>query len=86
MRAVHIEIVNSLTADSFINAFRRFIARRDKPDHIYSDNGSNIVGANRILRESVDELNQESLDQFCCQQAVKWTFNPLTASHMGGAW
>ena len=86
MRAAHIEIANSLTADSFINALRRFIARRGKPDHIYSDNGSNFVGANRISRESLDELNQESLNQFCCQQEIKWTFNPPTASHMGGAW
>ena len=86
MRAVHIEIANSLTADSFINALRRFIARRGKPDHIYSDNGSNFVGANCILRESLDELNQKSLNQFCCQQEIKWTFNPPTASHMGGAW
>ena len=66
MRAVHIEIANFLTADSFINALCRFIARKGKPDHIYSDNGSNFVGANRILRESLNELNQESLNQFCC--------------------
>ena len=45
MRAVHIKIANSLTADSFINALHHLIARRGKPDHIYSDNGSNVVGA-----------------------------------------
>ena len=81
---MHIEIANSLTADSFINALRCFIARRGKPDHNYSDNGSNCVGANRILRENLDELNQESLNQFCCQQEIKWTFNSPMASHMGG--
>ena len=85
MRAVYIEIANSLIADSFINALSRFIARRRKPDHIYSDNGSNFVEANHILRESLDELNQESLNQFCCQQAIKRTFNAPTASHMGRA-
>ena len=57
MIAVRIEIANSLTADSFINTPCRFIARRGKPDHIYSENGSNFVGANRILRESLNELN-----------------------------
>ena len=71
MRAVHIEIANSLTADSFINALRRFIARRGKRDHFYSENGSNFVGANRPLREYLDELNQESLIQFCWQQEIK---------------
>ena len=62
MRAVHIEIANSLTADSFINTLRRFINRRGKLDHIHSDNGSNFIGANRILRESQDELNNEPLN------------------------
>ena len=70
MRAVHIEIANFLTADSFINAPRRFIARRGKPDHIYCDNGLNFVGAHCIQRESLDELNQTSLNQFYCQQAI----------------
>ena len=34
MRAVHIEIANSLTADSFFNALRRFTACRGKPNCI----------------------------------------------------
>ena len=86
MRAVHIEIANSLTADSFINTLRRFIARRGKPDHIYSDNGSNFVGANRIMCESLDELNQESFNQFVLSASqIKWKFNPPKASHMGVA-
>ena len=38
------------------------------------------------MRESLDKLNHESLNQFRCQQAIKWTFNSPTASHMGGAW
>ena len=38
------------------------------------------------MRESLDELNEKSLNQFCCQQEIKWIFNPPTASHMSGAW
>ena len=86
MRAVHIEIANSLTADSFINALRRFTARRGKPNCIFSDNGTNFVGAGRILRESLEELNKGRIDRYCCQQNIKWVFMPPSASHMGGAW
>ena len=38
-RACHLEPCPALTKDSFINAFRRFIARRGQPHYIGSDNG-----------------------------------------------
>ncbi|GFV92970.1 hypothetical protein TNCV_1693631 [Trichonephila clavipes] len=48
-KAAHIEAVGDLTTDSFIAALRRFSARRGAPRHIYSDNGTNFVGARRNL-------------------------------------
>ena len=39
IRAVHIEVGNNLDTDSFVNALRRFVARRGQPDEIRSDNG-----------------------------------------------
>ncbi|GFS99159.1 hypothetical protein TNCV_822701 [Trichonephila clavipes] len=50
-KSVHIEAVGDLTTDSFIAALRRFSARRGAPRHIYSDNGTNFVGARRKLDE-----------------------------------
>ena len=41
--AVHIEIIHSMDTESFINALRRFIARRGKPEKIQSNNGGNFV-------------------------------------------
>jgi hypothetical protein len=65
---------------------RRFIARRGKPSIIYSDNGTNFVGANRELRESLTEWNQEKIANMLSQQEIKWVFNPPAAPHMGGVW
>ena len=45
-RAVHVETVNSLTTD----ALRRFIAVRGSVEFIRSDNGSNMIGAERELK------------------------------------
>ena len=56
-RAVHIEIAHSLDTDSFINAMRRFIARRGQPQEIRSDNGSNFAGGEKELREAVSHWN-----------------------------
>ncbi|GFU12127.1 integrase catalytic domain-containing protein [Trichonephila clavipes] len=50
-KVVHIEAVGDLTTDSFIAALRRFSARRGALRHIYSDNGTNFVGARRKLDE-----------------------------------
>ena len=44
-RAVHTEIANSLDTSSFINALRRFVARRGNVRQLRSDNGSNFIGS-----------------------------------------
>ena len=86
MRAVHNEIAHSLDTDSFIIALRRFIARGGMPQHIFGDNGTNFVSAAKVLRHHLQLLNQQKIQQFCLQQGIDWTFNPPTASHMGGSW
>ena len=86
VRAVHLEVAHSLDTDAFINSLRRFIARRGKPQIIMSDNGTNFVGGERELRESLDDLNQRRVSDFLLQRGISWQFNPPAASHMGGVW
>ncbi|XP_071490098.1 uncharacterized protein [Diadema antillarum] len=85
-RAVHVEVAHSLDTDSFVNALRRFIARRGKPEKIVSDNGTNFRGAERELRESLQSLNQSKVNNYLLDQGIHWFFNTPTASHMGGVW
>ena len=86
IRAVHIEIVHSMDTESFINALRRFIARRGRPEEIRSDNGGNFVKGEKELRKALEEWNQNQIHEFLLQQEIKWTFNPPAASHHGGVW
>ena len=86
-RAIHIEKLHSLDSDSFINALRRFIARRGPPVLIRSDNGTNFVGGHRELQEAVDQWNTNAkAKDFLLQKNIRWAFNPPAASHMGGVW
>ena len=85
-RAIHLEIADSLSTDSFINALRRFIARRGEVRTMKSDRGTNLVGAERELRECVDNWNVEQLVEAMRQRNIQWTFNPPSASHFGGIW
>ena len=52
-----------LSTDSFINALRRFFARRGKVSLFYSDNGTNLVESCRELGEAIDQWNSDSLNK-----------------------
>lgn len=85
-RAVHLEVANSLDTDACINVLRRFICRRGQVSHIQSDNGTNFIGTERELRESLAGLNQARIEGMLRQRGIKWSFNPPAGSHFGGVW
>ena len=62
--AVHIEVTNSLDADSFILALRRFMARRGTLRSIWSDNGTNFVGAKNELQRALKEIKHDKINSF----------------------
>ena len=51
-RVVHIEVTFSFDTDSLILALRRLTARRGNVRSIYSNNGTNFIGAERELRKA----------------------------------
>ena len=84
-RAVHCEVLHSLTTDSYINAYRRFISRRGKVDKLVLDQGTNLRGADRELAKSIAEWNQSQLGQQFAQVGTEFKFLPPKASHQAGA-
>lgn len=89
-KAVHIEVVSDLTTETFLAALRRFLARRGKPARIFSDNGTNFIGANNELKElytlfqSDDHI--ENVTSYCTEQNIKFKFIPPSAPFFGGLW
>ncbi|XP_062704139.1 uncharacterized protein LOC134286530 [Aedes albopictus] len=81
IRAVHVEVAHNLTTDSCMKCIRRFVCRRGAPAEIYSDNGTNFLGAARLLKEQVEQLAVTFTGT-----TTKWVFNPPGTPHMGGAW
>ncbi|XP_075150659.1 uncharacterized protein LOC142224757 [Haematobia irritans] len=86
VRAIHIEVAHSLYTDSCILAIRNFISRRGIPREFYSDNGTNFIGAERELRQSLAEVDKDAFVRAFTSATCKWNFNPPAAPHMGGAW
>ena len=86
-RAIHLELADSLEADDFIMVLRCFISRRGKPKEMYSDNGTNFVGASHELQDSLQDLNEnDSLHSYLLKSTITWHFIPPQAPHFGGAW
>ncbi|XP_053691610.1 uncharacterized protein LOC128740123 [Sabethes cyaneus] len=85
IRAIHLEIVFSLTTDSCKKAIRRFISCRGAPQEIYTDNGTNFVGASKELESEIRQINV-TMSSTLTDANTKWRFNPPSAPHMGGCW
>lgn len=83
---MHIEIAHSLSTDSFLMTLRNFIARRGIPAEMYSDNGTNFRGADRLLKEELKSIDNDHVVRELATKCISWKFNPPAAPHMGGAW
>ncbi|XP_018343350.1 PREDICTED: uncharacterized protein LOC108749269 [Trachymyrmex septentrionalis] len=81
-RAVHLELVTSLSTVAFIDALRRFISRRGRPSIIYSDNGKNFVGLDNLLKL----VDWQKVEKFGTINKIQWRFNPPSAAWWGGWW
>ena len=57
VRAVHLELVDSLSLDDFMLAFRRFAARRGVPSVVYCDNAKTFHAAETLLQNYLGRLS-----------------------------
>jgi hypothetical protein len=86
-KAIHLEAVSDMSTEAFIAALKRFTARRGRCAEIYSDCGSNFVGADKepkyLLRSS---HHNSTVTHYLADKGIKWNFNPPAAPHQGGLW
>jgi hypothetical protein len=89
-KAIHMEHVSDLSTECFLQALRRFFARRGRSAEIYSDNGTNFVGAKNKIKELFTLLcsyqHKEQVINECCREGIQWSFIPPGAPHFGGLW
>ncbi|XP_067939825.1 uncharacterized protein [Watersipora subatra] len=71
-RAVHLEVLS-------------FLAIRGPVSVLYSDNGTNFVGASNEFGKTVKELSEPRIKYLSTKQC-SFSFSTPTASHMGGTW
>lgn len=66
------------------------IGRRGKPTLIWSDHGTNFIGANREIMELFSFLERQktrgTISEFCSSQSITWKLIPEHSPHFGGIW
>ncbi|XP_063358857.1 uncharacterized protein LOC134648296 [Cydia amplana] len=77
-KAVHLEVVSTLSTDGFIAALRRFVSRRGRCNVIHSDCGTNFVGASSQLAACIERASHA--------ERITFKRNPPSAPHFGGIW
>ncbi|XP_058817361.1 uncharacterized protein LOC131680666 [Topomyia yanbarensis] len=80
-RAIHLEVVHSLSMESCIMAVQRFVSRRGMPREFWSDNATCFQGTSNKL----DMHNKMMAEKFTTSQTT-WKFILPASPHMGGAW
>lgn len=88
-KAIHLELVSSLSSAAFLAAFKRFTARRGHCQDIWSDCGTNFVGAskelNLMFKNSKSSVVEE-ISQLLANDNTTWHFIPPGAPNFGGLW
>ena len=87
--AIYLETAKTLETDSFLNALRHFLARRGPVRQLRSDQGTNLTGAQRELREALSKMDQNKVRSFLLERECDWfefQMNVPASSHMGSVW
>ena len=86
-RAVHLEIVNDLKVECFLQAFRRFVGRRSLARLLLSDNGSTFLAAAEELKmlltstEMAEALAHKGVEMEVYTQTCPMVWRLLGAPH-----
>jgi len=76
-KAVHLEVLPSLTSESLLMALQRFTSRRGGVAHIWTDNAKGFEGGASRLEKTVKSLQVDDL-------VINWEFgSPWSPNHQG---
>lgn len=83
-RGVHLEVTNNLSSSSFLQAFRRFTARRGMPAVVYSDNAKTFIKDEREINRMLKTIEHEVVKDYCSGYQIQWKTIAECAPWWGG--
>ena len=86
VRAIHLELIKDMTAEQFLLALRRFIARRGKPSQIIFDNAPQFKLAKTAISDKAwkETISNHEVQSYTANQGIEWNFIVELAPWMGG--
>ena len=70
--ALYFNLLSTFETKEFLGSLKRLIARRGRPEKIYSDNGRTFVRAAKWLQAV---MGDERLNNFLAHRGIQWQFN-----------
>ena len=88
-RAIHTEVVSDMSSEGFLLAYQRFTSLRGHPRKLWSDPGTNFVGAKPALEKLhkfLDQLNKSELQDTAAKHGTDWSWkiHPADSPHRNG--
>ena len=85
VRAVHLEIVQNMSAESFLLSMRKFIGRRGKPRMIVCDNAGQFkLGSEVIDKVWNNVLRDEEIQSYVATEGIEWRWVTEYSPWKGG--
>ncbi|XP_063747648.1 uncharacterized protein LOC134869709, partial [Eleginops maclovinus] len=76
-RAIHADIVSDMSAEGFMLAYQRFTSLRGHPSKVWSDPGTNFVGAKPALEDLyrfLGKLESSGVEEKAAKNGTKWSW------------
>ena len=87
IRAVFMDVVSDIEAQTFIEVLKRFHSFYPSVRRLHSDQGTNLIGADNMLKKMLAEWkNSPPSQENPVPLGIDWHFIPPHAPHQGGSW
>jgi hypothetical protein len=78
--AIHLELTESYSTDSFLQALRRFMCMHGTPHTMISDMGEQLAAAAR----QIADWDFSVIQDWMVGKKIRWKFAPAGGQHMNG--
>ena len=85
-RAVQLLPLKDMSSSTLINAIIKLHNQFPGIELIYSDNGTNLRGASREIKDAIKAWNSEQINENLMSKGIEWKWSPPNSPHFGGVW